>query len=480
MSAEDARIGGASGSVFNRDAVRAINRVRANGFVSIAIRTVDCAELEVTDCMFRFSVGEHQTKATDPMPRNVFGVAIFASGGAWGVRLQNNLFSHHPEPVVRQDSQEQQDVHLLIGFLLVPTAAPREGDVKKVKSLGAAHLRAIFDDAEITDNRFEGITAAAAVVATIGTVRIWDNVVDQCYGGFWLLDAETTASTDLVGGQYKAPVEAAGVLTTARSAIGGLLFDVYFAYAVLFGETYPLPVLEGFVLRNLAQYEKDSISALRARAKTAQTGFMESLVQDLSTGHEVVSDTNPDDANAADAPKAQRAKKPTTVEFNPSKDAADEYMLEPLPANYAAAWSAINELQRLSSAPERLDTSIRVESNGIDLRVRGGHLREGALSGPALFVYSRRADDTTATVLLATNRIVTPLTMISTAVIGPEFTAVTSNVIATTTERTLALATAVVPEVAITGNVVRGRVLLPIRSFPAPLDTWLPLNTING
>jgi len=73
-----------------------------------------------------------------------------------------------------------------------------------------------------------------------------------------------------------------------------------------------------------------------------------------------------------------------------------------------------------------------------------------------------------------------PLTAISTAVIGPEFTAVTGNVIATTTERTYALAIALVPEVAITGNVVRGRVLLPTRSFPPPLDTWLPLNTING
>jgi Family of unknown function (DUF6519) len=472
VPAAGARIGGVSGSVFNRDAVRAVNGIRANGYVSIAIRPVDCAVLEVTDCTFRFSVGEHQTKATDPMPRNVFGVAIFASGGAWGVRLRNNLFSHHPE----QRTQETQDVHLLIGYLLVPTAAPRADDLKTVKSLGAAHLSAVFDDAEIVDNRFEGITAAVAVVATIGTVRIWDNIVDQCYGGFWLLDAEATASTDLAG-SYQAPVEASGVLTAARSALAGLLFDVYFAYAVIVGETYPLPVFEGFVLRNMAQYEKDAITRLRARAKTSQTDFMKNIVQAFSTGHEVVADTTGDNANAADAAKqkAEPAEKATVIDFNPEKDKAAEYVLQPLPANYAAAWSAINELQRLSSAPERLDTSIRVESNGIDLRVR-----VDALSGPALFVYSRRDDDTTGTAMIATNRMVTPQTAISTAVIGPEFTTVTGNVIATTTERTYALAIALVPEVAITGNVVRGRVLLPTRSFPAPLDTWLPLNTING
>ena len=127
------------------------------------------------------------------------------------------------------------------------------------------------------------------------------------------------------------------------------------------------------------------------------------------------------------------------------------------------------------SAPERLDTNVRVESNGIDLRVR-----EGDLSGPALFVYAVRGDDSTVTAMIATNRIVTPLTTISTAVIGPEFATVTGNVIAATTERTYALAVALVAEVAITGNVARGPVLLPTRSFPAPLDTWLPLNTING
>ena len=235
------------------------------------------------------------------MPRNVFGVAIFASGGAWGVRLRNNLFSHHPE----QRTQEAQDVHLLIGYLLVPTAAPRPNDPKTVKSLGAAQVPAIFDDAEIVDNRFVGITAAVVVVATIGTVRIWDNVVDQCYGGVWLLDAEATANTDLVG-SYPAPTGATAVLTAARSALGGLLFDHYFAYAAIVGETYPLPLLRGFVLRGLAQYEKDTITGLRTRAGTSQTDFMKRLVQAFSTGHEVVTGATADDAT----PRTRRRTRP--------------------------------------------------------------------------------------------------------------------------------------------------------------------------
>jgi hypothetical protein len=476
VSAQEARVGGVSGSMFNREAVRAVNDVRANGYVSIAIRTVDCAVLEVTDCTFRFSVGEHQPRATDQMPRNVFGVAIFASGRAWGVQLRNNVFSHHPEQLVEERGEEKQDVHLLIGYLLVPTAAPRKDDLRAVKSLGAAHVSAVLDAAQIADNRFYGITAAVAVVATIGTVRIWDNVVDQCYGGFWLLDADTTASTDLTG-RYQAPVESRGVLTAARSAITGLLFDPYFAYAVIVGETYPLPLFEDFVPGSLAQHEKDAISKLRGRARTVQTDFMNDMTRAFSTGHEVVAVPASGDAAAAQGPAGQAVskKKATTVEFNPAEDEGTEFVLRPLSPNYAAAWSAINELQRISPAPERLDTRIRIESNGLDLRVG-----QGDLSGPALFVYSVRDDDTTATVMIAINRIVTPLARISTALIGPRFATVTGNVIVSTTERTATLAVALVPEVAITGNVVRGPVLLPTRPFPAPLDTWQPLNTING
>lgn len=484
LSAAAARLGGASGSLFNQDAVRAINEIGTNRYVSIAIRAVDCAVLGVADCTFRFSVGTDQPKGTEMLPRNVFGVGIFASGGAWGLRLRHNLFSHHPPKVPNRENVQTRQV--LVGYLLVPTAAPRLEDIRLAKSIGAAHVPALLDDAEVFDNTFRGITTPMLVIATIGSVRIWDNVVDRCYGGFWLLDAAATANTDLVG-EYKVAAGSANVVRNARFAVAGLLQDDTFVYLAALGETYPLPPLAGLVPRNVAEFQKDELATLRAGAKTTQSRFMTNVVQKFSTGHEVAAPTSPQ-AKTTDTTTMQTAKIDTrtnapkteaaqadTVDFNPSPQvAAPGPAATELPHDYEIAWGAINELQRISIKPERIDPDIRVESNEIDCRTVGNER-----SGPALYIYSIRTDDTTATAIIANNRMITPLPTIAAVLIGPEFATVTGNVVVTS-GRTRALAIGLVPEVAITGNVVRGTVVLPTRPFPAPLDTWRPLNTING
>jgi predicted MFS family arabinose efflux permease len=71
------------------------------------------------------------------------------------------------------------------------------------------------------------------------------------------------------------------------------------------------------------------------------------------------------------------------------------------------------------------------------------------------------------------------LSSITAAVLGASATTVTGNTVVGGSERSLALGLAAVGAAAITGNVLVGRVLLPEnRPFPAPLDTWQPLNTI--
>jgi Family of unknown function (DUF6519) len=478
VSAGEARIGGASGSTFNREAIRAINEVAANRFVSIAIRAIDCAVLEVADCTFRFSVGVGEAKGADDFARNVFGIAIFAAGGAWGLRLRHNLFSHHPE--TRPAEREVGSRHALVGYLLVPSATHRKEDLR-TKSLGAASVAALLDTAEVVDNTFHGITVPMLVIATIGSVRIWDNAVDHCYGGFWLLDASATANIDLVG-DYKMSAGAAEVAAGARTAIAGLLLDENFVYIVTLGETYPLPLLGGWVPRNVAEFEKAKIATLRSNAKAAQSGFMRNVVEQLNAGHEVVGEAASSEAASSDATSRSeraekatpRAKRQSTVDFNPGTDQAPAQKLVELSPAYATAWAAINELQRIANEPERLDTSIHIESNAIDCRSVGE-----TQSGPALFVFSIRKDDATACAIVANNRMFTTLTIVNAVLIGPQFATITGNVVATGA-RTYALAVAIVPEVAISGNVVRGTTLMPTRPFAAPLDTWRPLNTING
>ncbi len=136
----------------------------------------------------------------------------------------------------------------------------------------------------------------------------------------------------------------------------------------------------------------------------------------------------------------------------------------------------VNELQRIAITAPALDTALWVERNDVDCRTL-----KGAISGPALFVYIVRESGNTATAIVSDNRVITPQAVIAAAVIGLRGATITGNVIGTTAERSYALAVLLIAAVAITGNVVAGRAYLPgNRPFPAPLDTWLPLNTITG
>ena len=45
--------------------MRGINADQANRWVSIGVRAINCAVLAVRDCLFRFTVGPHQTDRED-------------------------------------------------------------------------------------------------------------------------------------------------------------------------------------------------------------------------------------------------------------------------------------------------------------------------------------------------------------------------------------------------------------------------------
>jgi Family of unknown function (DUF6519) len=454
-----AKIGGVSGAVFKSDVVRSVNAEFANRYVSIAIRPVNCAVLEVTDCLFRFSVGDHTfvAEAAQNMPRNVYGIAIFAAGGVWGLRLRRNRFRHHPGVPV----DDQGVRHILIGYLLTPTAAPRQTGSRAVPKLGAAHLPALLDDAEITDNTFDGITVPVLVVASLSTVRIWDNVIEQCYGGIWLLDAVSMAQTDLVG-SYQTP--APDQLQAARTVIAGGVLDQTLVYTVLLSETFPLPSLAGFVVRGVAHFELDKLAQARGAADKAQQAWMTNLISRLSAEQ-----TSSDAPAPAPAPAAG-----AQAEFNPPPVAADQSQPAPLTKTLLTAWQGANELQRIAISPASVDTAVWIERNDIDCRP----LKDAA-SGPALFVYAVQETGNAATAIVSGNRMITGPAVVSAAVIGLRGGTVTGNIVGAAQEQQIALAILLIPAVAITGNVVAGQAVLPIgRPFPAPLDTWVALNTI--
>ena len=92
-------------------------------------------------------------------------------------------------------------------------------------------------DAAIVDNLFDGLTVPVLVLGQAGTVRIDDNTVRSCYGGFWLVTTSTTnvlAMIDRVG----SGMSRSGSIF--RRASSTALADPVLMFASVVGRVLPL------------------------------------------------------------------------------------------------------------------------------------------------------------------------------------------------------------------------------------------------
>jgi hypothetical protein len=156
--------------------------------VAIGLRIFGGSELTVQDCSFTFRDGR---RAEDR--HLVFGGGIVATGEVSGVSVIGNRFRADAGP-------ESAEPHLLFGYLHVPPAnntkhvleavtGERYHDVSfhpETEGHGTA-----LKDAAFHRNSFTGLVAAALVHAQLGHVRIADNQVTDCYGGFWIFALTT-------------------------------------------------------------------------------------------------------------------------------------------------------------------------------------------------------------------------------------------------------------------------------------------------
>lgn len=446
-----------TGGVLNRTFVRAVNAAAADRYVSIAIRAIECAVLAVTDCLFRYSLGEHETtpEVEQTMPRNVFGVGIFLTGGSWGLRIVNNRFLHHEAAPV----DDREVSHALAGLVHVQTVVGLSTGRTATREVGAARLPALLEDAEITDNDFDGVTVAIAVAAHLGSVRIWDNVIRNCATGIALFDETASSNVDLAG-EYKVAGSAPEAVAQMRTAYGAALQDPALAHVLLLAATYPLPGPEGWEPTGVAYIDLDRIDALRADAAQVQRTAMSSTVDQI-----VAERSSP----RADAPAASTRRRAATTDFNKLDIARTS-----LSTGMVQAMVSLAELARVGRTTVTLDVAIQVVRNTVDCT-----LPETGLSGFALFLLFDSKNFRATTANVADNRLSSG-NLLTAGVSGIAAATVTSNiVVGARDERSIALAVANVEAAAITGNVVAGRAVLPEnRPFPPPLDTWQPLNTI--
>jgi hypothetical protein len=136
------------------------------------------------------------------------GAGIYAAENCSGLRVLRNRFESLGGGTI-----EGEAFRLLIGIWASPSAidttggqgansgnnpAQPKGKSKAKATLDQAAARFVnlplandrFDDVEITDNRFTGLTLAAFVTAELGMIRCNDNRAINCCGGFWFVDSD--------------------------------------------------------------------------------------------------------------------------------------------------------------------------------------------------------------------------------------------------------------------------------------------------
>jgi hypothetical protein len=457
-----------AGGAFDAEAVRAVNDEAGETLVSIGVRPVNCAALTVADCAFRYTLGDEERR-----PMNVFGAGVLGAGALRGLRLTGNEFLAEPFDIV---PEEGGAVRVLAGLQLSHVSLSREARKREVRSLGAARLPALLDDAVVSGNRFVGVSAPVLVLADFGQVTVQDNQAEDCYGGLWLLESRAVAETDLA----VRPVASSGNALAQLDSTQSGLADGVAVFLLHRAALYPLPDEDerprGFVTEVPARTRKyfaDAQESARASTEALAERFVAEQAAERTVEHV---------AEQTGRPKGGRTVRAEAVRPTAEADPVDTVRVVTMqPAPLVAVLGSLVALERLRAAdsPE-LRTTITLGSNTVECGVPNRRI-----SGPALYVYGVRLP---AIVVVADggagvvtgNRLVSREALFAVVVVGFEAAAVTGNVVAgARADNRYALIAGDLGAAAITGNVVSGRAILPVnRPFPPPLDTWLPFNTI--
>src|SRR5262249_28781328 len=148
--------------------------------------------------------GSVEPESPPPTPHSVFGIGIFAGSECWGLRLESNRFLHDTLAAPNSRAGFQ---HVLVGVLLAPTmvvgstgttgvaVAPERAVLLKAGTL----VPSILERGRIVGNDFHGLTVGVCAIASLGEIRVEDNVARECHGGIWLFALGVQSSVSTVG-----------------------------------------------------------------------------------------------------------------------------------------------------------------------------------------------------------------------------------------------------------------------------------------
>jgi hypothetical protein len=496
--------------------------------VSIGLHLAGASGVTVERCAFSFAADAKHS---------LFAAAIFAAGTVDGLDVVDCTFEK-PEVAsvpfgdLEIGEQANPPYQVSFGYIQVPTAAP-------AATTGAAAPPAqppVLEHATFASNLFDGLTVPVLVIGEVGTVRIEDNTVRSCYGGFWLIAgtdvAVITALLDRLGAGN------AGVWKLLQAMGQTTLADPVLLLATVIGRVLPtkLPTARTPLRIGAIALATESSLASAARLldrlnatalpladgdaaqtpappQTTGTGATagEATAGEATATEATAADATAKDATAADASTAPAPKtttKPTRAKAKAAAAAATEAKtLQPigtvlnLPPDVLGAFEQPGTVELAVEAPAAdvgtgASPRIDVRSNQVDAVIADAYSSAGLLvlvasadlDGTSLVCTGNRIRsrvpagpavaihqlrECTLTANIVSNELAPLGRVIFDNRAGPNLSLVLRPSVPTAPSQ--APATALV---AVTGNVLVGPVMLPARPVAAPLDVWDVLNTV--
>lgn len=495
-----------------RPLAKQVMSVYSNIAMSIAIRTVHAVGLSIEDCTFHLSTprllvprstGAEEEAIHLSGARTTMAVGIFANGVCDGWVLRRNSFVD-----LAGDDRPAVPTYLSAGFMLAPSV---EGSA----AARSTTMTDVLTDSVISDNRFSAVSVGVYAIAQVGELDVFDNVVTDCYGGFWFVPPDLLR-LDLVNVYQVKDADPAAVQTVHDTVAATLLDPALLTLSTL-ARVYPQPeevdppaapvtgaapsdpvpaspaeVTKDFVAQAMAtSYTLGNPVAAASSAANAAASAAASVAEARMWRPAGSADAGASAPQSAAAPQPAAAPK-ETVDFNGGVGTRAKFV--------AAAGSADSGLRELTLSLADLGPhvieyiyppmTLRLHDNRVrclqpDQTDPGNAAPVPGKTGPALILGDRGGAQGTALVTgndfqaaldIEDRKGTTPVAGITR--VG--WTTVTGNMIrrAQTPGYGLVLV-GTDARTAVTGNVVYGDALLPDRpNQTPPLDTWWPLNTI--
>jgi hypothetical protein len=427
--------------------------------VSIGVYAIGGSGVTIDGCDFEFP----QTAG------NVFGAGVFATRRVEQLELAENRFAA-PEAetfaidvlgLIGTRAEAQGPLQVRFGYLQVPSPAARARPLlqrlaaapneTKAEAATATTLFAMpsLADASIERNLFDGLGIPVLFAGQGGTIRIEDNTVRACYGGFWLVGTVTTTALTFV--ERVGSADAKQFSTLSGYGLTWMT-DPVLTLGLALGRLLPITPDQQDPVYGLTAIEAPS-KTLLGRAETLLNKTLKLVTPiplQAAAAPVVAADEKPVEvaSELKDLFKAPTAKATGTA---PRADVGTE--LEP---RWVVTGNEVDAVIAESYSGAGLVAASVDSSHPGSLLCDGNRFRSRTLSGATTALWSLL--EVTVTGNIVTNEAggQTDLSL----VLAPLLTA----------KKRAA--------VAVTGNVCIGTVSLPPRGLPPPFADWNGLNTL--